>query len=565
MSGSGSGRSDPKPSGWAPAQRLGRTLLPALAVLALVTQVLALCAEHFQANLNSDDLYLYLFCQDVLGRGGPLAGWTLGSAPYFFPDVTGLSLLLGPAGLQGLAFPLYAAGSALALAVLIGWVLRSLEPAASGPWWRGLLVANLLLAMRGLPGMDRWLWQELSPGFHGGTILVGLALTALILRQLQDAGRRWEWGLVAVLLWLGVLSDALVLLQFGLPLLAVLGWRRRDAGARPVLRHYGRSLAAALALLAATRLALAWREVFFFSRVFRAVPTPARAVAAAAQLLADLGSGLWPVAIAAGAALLLVLVRSARRTAVPRERWIAGWVLASVGLTVGAVVGLGYWTDELRSRYLLNLLVVPLTGAAALLPAWLAARPASWRRAARAGASFALGALALAAWPAVVPARLTFPYPADIAELDAFLQQHQLRRGLADYWTVNRLNVLGRSNARLFALRSAPNASAATATAYFWANNAYGALERDLPAGAWSLPRYTFIVTNGLDEAALVDRYGPPAERDTAGSWQVWILADPDRASRLVGQDVRARLTGKRWQVVGSDLDQVLPSGKASP
>ena len=565
MSGSRHGQSEAAPSRWPTAVRRGRTLLPALAVLALVVQVLALCAEHFQPNLNSDDLYLYLFCQDVLGRGGPLAGWTLGSAPYFFPDVAGLSLLLGPAGLQGFAIPLYACSSALALAVLVGWVLSSLEPAASGPWWRGLLVVNLLLALRGLTGMDRWLWQELSPGFHGGTILVGLALTALVLRQRDGAGRRWEWGLVAVLLWLGAVSDALMLVQFGLPPLAVLGWRRRAAGAPPVLRQYARSLATALGLLAATRLALTWGEVFFFSRVFRAVPTPARSGAAAWRLLADLGSGLWPVAVAAGAALLFVLVLTARRSAGARDRWIAGWVVASVGLTVAAVVGLGYWTDELRSRYLLNLLVVPLTGAAALLPAWLAAPPAPWRRAARAGLGLALGALTVAAWPGVEPARLTFPAPADIRELDAFLQQHQLQRGLADYWTVNRFNVLSRSGARLSALRSAPSATAASATAYFWANNAYTYLDRDPGTGAWLLPRYTFIVANRLDQAALLARYGEPRAQLTAGPWLIWILADPDRVSRLVGEDVRTRLAGRRWRVTGLAADGVLPLAPPTP
>lgn len=563
MSGSGPGPSETEPRPQPSALRLGRTLLPALAVLALMLQVLALAANCLQPLLNSDDLYLYLFSQDMLGRGAPLAGWTLGSAPYFFPDVAGLSLLLGPAGLQGAALPLYTVGSAFALALLTGWVLRELPAGPPRPWLRGLLLANALLALRGLPGLEHWLWQELLPGFHGGAVLVGLALTALVLRQLRGSGRRWEWGLLAFLLGLGLLSDALVLVQFGLPLLLVLGWlAREEAGVRPLFRNGLRALAAAVGLFAAVRLALAGSETFFFSKVIRNVPTPALAGGAAWRLLADLGSELWPVAAVAGAALLFLAVRARQRPPPPAARFIVGWVAASLGLTLATVVGLGLWTDPLRSRYLWNLLVLPLIGVAAWLPFPPLPRAAPVRTAVLA---LTLAGLTLFAWPRVSVGRLTFSYPGDVAELDAFLQQHQLQRGLADYWTVNRFNVLSRSGARLSALRSAPSSAAASATAYFWANNAYTYLDRDPGTGAWLLPRYTYIVANRLDQAALLARYGEPRARLTAGPWLIWILADPDRASRLVAEDVRTRLAGRRWRVTGLAADGVLPMAPPTP
>src|ERR1700744_1434300 len=58
------------------------TAMLAIAVL-LFAKKYSDCSEHF----NSDDLTTIAFGDDLLGRGGEMAGWHIPFAPYLFPDL----------------------------------------------------------------------------------------------------------------------------------------------------------------------------------------------------------------------------------------------------------------------------------------------------------------------------------------------------------------------------------------------------------------------------------------------------------------------------------------------
>jgi len=536
--------------------RLGGVL--ALALL-LALQVLALASRRFPAQLTSDDLYPYVFCQNLLHGGAPLSGWSLSSAPYFFPDFAGFALLLAATGWHGGAFAAYAVASALALGLAGGALLRALDPAAPGPWRRGLGAANAVVALGWLPGMGRTLWWELAPGFHGGVLLVAVAAAALVAGGMNHPSRP-RWLALVGLLWLGLLSDAFLALEAMAPLAAAIAWAAPEGQpAAPRLRRFGSAAAAAGALFLLVRLAQAWGQVFFAASVFRSAPSLEGFLATAGRLGRDLGGervAATAMVAAALGGLAAAGLRSARREAGDRQvvRFVAAWSLTAAGSIVGAILVLGYWHDATNARYLYPLYVFPAIAGAALAPIFLRGRTIAFRTSLRAAAIAILVALGIASAANIRPGRLVFSYPADVASLDGFCRRRGLERGLCDFWTLHRVNVLGRAGLRLSPLRGTTGLGGPAASASFWNDNAYAFLDRDPASGRWARPRYTFIVVNGLDEASLRARYGEPRERVQAGAWRIWILADPEKASALVVDDVRGRLRGRRWDAIAGDL-----------
>jgi hypothetical protein len=388
---------------------------------------------------------------------------------------------------------------------------------------------------------------------------MAVAAAALVARGMDHPSRP-RWLALVGLLWLGLLSDAFLALEAIVPLAAAIAWAAPEGQpAGPRLRRFGAAAAAAFALFLAARLALAWGQVFFAGAVFRSAPSLEGFLATAGRFGRDLGGGRLAASAVIGAALAALAAagrRSGRLEGRDRQvvRFAAAWTLAGAGALVGAILVLGYWHDATNARYLYPLHVFPLIAAAALAPIFLRKSTAVVRRTLKAAAVIALAALGIVSAAAIRPSQLVFSYPADVAALDAFCRQRGLERGLCDFWTLHRANVLGRAGVRLSPLRGTSGLAGPAASASFWNDNAYAFLDRDPASGRWLRPRYTFIVVNGLDEASLRARYGEPRERAQAGAWRIWILADPERASALVVDDVRGRLRGRRWDAVAGDL-----------
>src|SRR3954466_3478297 len=91
---------------------------------------LSLAARYFQPWLSADYIYPQLFAEDVLSGAYPLAGWTLSSAPYLFPDMLA-AIGLRALGGAGTVLPAYVVCYYLALAAVAGW---SLQRATAGGW-----------------------------------------------------------------------------------------------------------------------------------------------------------------------------------------------------------------------------------------------------------------------------------------------------------------------------------------------------------------------------------------------------------------------------------------------
>jgi len=541
-----------------------RWVLPALATALLVAQVLALGTRHFPEQVNSDDLYPYVFSQDLLHHASSVPGWTLSSAPYYFPDFTLLTLVIAATGWAGASIPTYAVFSALLLALAAGWLLKAIEPARDGAWLRGLLAVNAIVALGFLPFLDRWIWWQLAPGFHGGAVIVTVAAAALAAMEINRGPSGVRWVALTFLLGLGMASDSFVILEAVVPLTAALIWSTKDRAdfVTPVRRFLG-AVAVSFALLLLTKLYLAWRQIFFTARVFRYSPTPLRILTTMGAWWHDLWGERLLMTIWIVAGLFLVGLwwwgverQSLRQKNVAKEkleriRFLGTWTLSSAVLVVGALWFMGYWHDISNARYLVPLQTFPWIAAAA----WVRMPKRRLGPKAQAGALAVLGAVlvsfAIWAGSSVRRERLVFPYPADVATLDDFCRDRHLTRGLSDYWTLHYFNTLGREGARLSALRATANSTYPASVASFWNNNVYGFLDHDDVAQKWSRPNYTFIVVNRLDEPSLRARYGNPREVVQAGPWKIWILADPAAATSRVLEDVRQRLRGRRWDAVG--------------
>ncbi|AOS43034.1 hypothetical protein Verru16b_00072 [Lacunisphaera limnophila] len=506
--------------------------LAALAVV--VVQVLALATRYFQPWLDADYLLPQRFAVDVWAGVYPLSGWTLSSSPYLFPDFA-FSLLwhvvLGDAPL----LPFYLVTSYGTLALLAGWSLHRANPAAPHAWLSGALLVNVLLAWQGAADHARWLWWLGTATFHGGAVLLGLAQFALWAGPTAVAPTRARATVATLLLFIGLASDTLLLTQFvaplGLALLATAGAPRWRA---PRVRAFLIAVLSAYGLVAILRGSLWLAGWWNFPRVVRHAPTPS-AVAGAAQSLASDLTG--PVATAVpgfiglflvctGAALWLTLRPTVARAGVGegetarQASWFAAAGLASTLLLPALAV---YWQNPQHGRYLLPCLILPLW--------WLFTRLPLARLQTPFVAGLVTSLLLLLAWvrgPQIHPAAWAWPYPERVAALDRFLTAEGRERGLADFWNAHYLNTVARSDLRLNQLRP-------DGRVQFWGNNAFHHFEVDAATGALRVPRYTFIVTNGLDPAALRVKFGEPSRIAPVADYEVWLY-DEAAAQRLSAQ-----------------------------
>ncbi|HTL69006.1 MAG TPA: hypothetical protein VL200_15180 [Lacunisphaera sp.] len=514
-------------------------------LLAVAVQALAVASRYFQPWLSADYLYPQLFVEDVLAGRYPLAGWTLSSAPYFFPDMIGAIVLRAIAG-PGTILPAYLVCSYLTLAVVAGWSLARATATGWSGWLGGVVLVNAILAWWPVGDHAHYLWLLGTAGFHGGAIVLGLANAALWLGDENPPGGV-RWFVALAVLFVGMVSDTLFLTQAALPLGIAL-WLQADRQWRqPRVRRYLQASLGSIAAVVLVRLALAALGWFNFSRVVRYAPTPTAVGGAVAAFIRDFAQTLlpagWGFALLALASCLIAAVAARRGKTVaaaggPDRRTALWFGLVSVAATILFPLGTAYWRDAQHVRYVLPWLVLP--GWVAL--AWMLPALAGWPRSGRALVATAIIQLCLLgwAWPAIDRARLAWPYSEQQARFDEFVAARHLQHGLSDYWHAHTLNTLTRAPVRLFPLRPAGNAS-------FWNNNAYWFYDAEPATGRLLEPAYTFIVTDGLDEAALRSRFGPPSSIARVGELSVWLYDAPGspRLNPAVERDVRNFLAGR--------------------
>ncbi len=527
----------------------------AVAVVAL--QAMALATRYFQPWLDGDYLLPERFAADVLAGTYPLSGWTLSSSPYLFPDLA-LSVvwrtLLGDLPL----LPYYVVMSYVSLALIAGWSLQRVlapegtpvstehggseaAPRATG-WIAGALIVNLLLAWQGFADHARWLWWLGTATFHGGAVLIGMAQFALWAGPPETTPSRRRFLCGAALLFLGLVSDTLLLTQFVAPLAMAL-WATAP-GSRwraPRFRSFLGALFLAYLLVLMLRGALLVADWWNFPNVVRYAPTPSAVAATAARMAADLAGpvaaaipGFLALGLSATALAIGLSARGHRQKPFSIERRQAGF-FASLGLlntSLLPVVAV-YWQNPQHGRYLLPCLVLPLW--------WLVTTlPPSRLRSSWPTALIAIGLVALAAWrvPAIDFSRWAWPYPDRVAALDSLLAPADRGRvrGLADFWHANYLNAVSRS-LNLNQLRP-------DGRVQFWGNNAFHHYDSAPDGTELRIPAYSFIVTNGLDPAALRTKFGEPARAVSMGEYEVWLYDEPAarRIGAVVDSEVRAFL-----------------------
>ncbi len=492
-----------------------------LGLVAVGLQALALAARYFQPWLSADYLYPQLFAEDVLAGRYPLAGWTLSSAPYLFPDMA-VAILLRALGGPGPILPAYVVFTFLSLAVLTGWSLQRATSTGWAAWLGGVALVNMLLAWQPVADHAHYLWLLGTVGFHGGAILLGLASFSLWTGPEDNRPPAGRWLVALTVLFLGSMSDTLFLTQAALPLgvglWAQAGWNWR----RPRVLAYAQALLGALALVAVVRTALALAGWFNFSKVVRYAPTPSAIKGATTSFIRDvfqtLAPGAWGLLAVAFVSLAVTAFLWCRQSpprgsAAKPAVWFA---LGGLVTTTLLPLATAYWRDAHHVRYILPWLVFP--GWLALV--WLLPSFKPWAGDLRCLSILGViwVGLALLALPRIRLEALRWAYPERQARLDEFLVGRNLHHGLSDYWHAHEFNTLTHAPAFLFALRPQGNAG-------FWNDNAFWFYESGSGGKRLTVPDYTFIITDGLDEASLRRRFGEPKERERVGGLTIWIYA----------------------------------------
>lgn len=524
-------------------------LLPAitwcLGMGSVAVLALALCSRYFQPWLSADYIYPQLFAEDLLSGRYPLSGWTLSSAPYFFPDMAVITLLRAIGG-PGTALPAYVVFSYFCLAIVSGWSLQRITRGGAMAWLAGIVFVDALLLWQPVGDHAHYLWLFGTVGFHGGAVLLGLVNVALWTGMAPDEKlSRSRRAAALAVLFLGLMSDTLFFIQAALPLgLGLWAWANWN-WRRPLVRGYTASLLCSIGLVALVRLGLWAGGWFSFSKVFRYLPTPSgignTATSFARDVSDTLAPGAWGFGLMAIAGLLVggFFWWRARppATATSGDSVPAvGFALAGLLATTAMPLITTYWRDANHVRYLLPWLIFP--GWFAMVWVVPKLKPLSARPVAIALLGLGFVGLAVAAIPRIESAKLRWPYSEHQARLDRFLTDRKLQNGLSDYWHAHEINTLSHAKVHLFPMRPDGRFS-------FWNNNAFWFFDEN--SGHLTVPRYDFILVDGLDGKVLTEKFGEPAERVDVDGTRFWLYsgASAVRMTELAGSAVKEFVRGR--------------------
>lgn len=455
---------------------------------------------------NADALYLSDLLQ-CLKAGRGIGSWDLPPAPSLFPDLglLWLARLMTHSLMDSLRVYGLLLGTGLWL--LSARFLKALFRLRRGLAWSYAaagLILGLLLSPAG-SGITGWA----LPGHHGAAFIAALGYWAWTLRQKERAS---SWGrslFLALLLGLLAHSDRVLWIWAALPML-LLSLRLNLAGQRRVWALLGLALllawltGLALGATGARRATLHWQYLFLRSHAeWLAVlgGLPAFLQSYAALLLAmALSVGLW------------ILAPTPRDSAF-RVTLLAWGLVALLSLAMATLLG------SFNGRYLYPVLLVPVL----LLPLFLAERGPSWDRPA-----LLLPALLGLLWLGAPSARAAegdwsgVPELQDARALDGLLAMKGLRFGWADYWHARTLRLFSRRGTLCAPMICADG----QVDPYLWIG------ERELFMQGDVLTRPQFVVTNGLDPAALQSKLGSPPEIVALQGMTVWLMVPGQHGGR---------------------------------
>jgi hypothetical protein len=519
---------------------------------------LALAARQFQPELNSDLLWPQIFAHDLADPSHPLSGWKFGSATFWFPDDGIFLPLYWLGGDSGWNYPLYTVAIYWLLGAMMAWSLAAAGVERTRAALAGFLALDVVLLGQVIPGHAHWLWLVGIPGRHGGNLATGFALLALTLGAARLGGwSRWRTVAAVGVMTLGLLSDALLLFHWIIPLALALGWQARRASAlKPVFTGFLRRGALALGLGLTARMTLAFTQWFLFYRLARDWPLPTLIGQTFSQFFGDfihhgLFTSQWMFGVLAVAAILAAVdgLRSCGKSPMDITARVA-FATGLFGLALGWAAPLAgiYWHDLDSFRYLLNWLVAP----AWMLALWICTNPARARWLPGAALAAAVLGAALAV-PRIDPAKLVFSHPPEALALRDFCAQQGLSEGLADYWSGDLLQVewdfdgpsLGQIREQDFT--------------YFWCNNVFDYFPSTADGRGLRPPAPQFVILNGLDRARVAEWLGgSPLQIKEVGPYSVALLSPEQkrRASELITTQAEAALQGHRADWLKKQLTQ---------
>jgi hypothetical protein len=493
-------------------------------------------ALDYTTFFTSDNLYLPALYRDLFEEGGRWSGWRLTPAPYFFPDMGlyfALDALTGP---FTQAIVSYAVVQFVLLGLSSQHLAATLAPRDTAPLAQVLAVgAVAALLLTCAAGRLELMQYSVLSATHFSLVMLAQVGLALALRAVRD-GSRLAAGLLALLCLLAGLSDSLFTVCFIVPAVLCLGllaWLGRPSPWRWAGTVAGLMVLAMVLGNSAQRWVLAWRPGGYTrlrpERVWDVLGLLGRALRE--QYHATPGVALLWLALVL---LALGVVLSRWRTwARPGSAcWglyaLCLFTVLAVGTNTGAVVLTGQFEEKAHFRYLLVPALLPFLGLA-LVPGLLRGE-----RARRAVAVAGLGLVALAAGVSVLrhPWRTEGPLRSDYAPplvecLDSQRARQGLEWGVAGYWAAKSVTMFSRTGLRVHQVTPDGGVN-------HWISNIDWYLDR---RGEGS--DYTFILSEGLDLAALRARYGPPRETLHCGHHEVLVygpaLDAPLRAAFAAG------------------------------
>lgn len=505
-------------------------LFPLLVIIGLLTISLRWLAE-----INSDMLYIVSLYKDLFVNHYDVFGWNLHQAPYFFPDMAMFFPLLWATPDIGYAYVLYP----ILFFLLFLAVLTKIASILNKSHLNGfpcIFSAGLLWVA--LMQNSNYAFLSLIfffPSYHGGAILIGFTLIAILLSAMQKG---YSWGSAALLFLLSsltILSDVIIVPQFLLPLVIttlifyLLGF---------ILLHtflitFGLIVAAQLVALGLLKVigmlgifhipqVIGYpQDIGFLMNQFLGFIRTMNYYLEATTSLCIIFLGWLVVSVA-------LLVRYWHYLFFP-EREQSGeckevhfvlfliiFSFFSLLGTIAAPIISGVWVDPPFSiRYMQPLYILPLFVLTIILTTYNNRR-AFWLKVAGFSAVIIFGLYQIVPGVKTLKAaNLKLSYPKQVQCLDELATNYDLQYGYSDYWNARYTTILSRSGVRV-------NQLTPDLRIHHWVNNPAWYSHKIGKVGG-QYPTYRFILTDRLLKADIEQKFGPPAVQQDCHGMEIYI------------------------------------------
>ncbi len=354
------------------------------------------------------------------------------------------------------------------------------------------------------------------PMNHSGAFVLSLALALRLEARPRDP---WTIGLVLI----GCFSDTLFLLTGVIPLVVA-----RAAVDFPPLPRPRATLKALPVLVAAMIGLLAQKLVFHQGNVSVSLPAVLRSWG---TFLHDLvAEPQLAFFVAVGLATMLLVLRALRRMprADRRGRLVLLFALGSMAMSLAALMS--FYVDVPSLRY-----AWPLIGWPLVLLAFLLAVRIDGGGLVLAGLAGVISAVILVVQTGQAPPVLAWRAPDELC-VSKLVQEEGLDAGLADFWHARRLVVSSDYALKIEQITG-------EGSAYLWGNDPYWFFHD------WRRPdgtaHYDYILTAGLDSAAILSAFGKPDLIRPCPTTDVWIWRNRDHVGPIMAarsQDAMAHV-----------------------